>query len=116
MSCWQKAQTTAVFVALFSLVSTAHSDETRYEVALKANVLLGDGVPTSDIMGLGVVGHYNIRGGWFAGATLDTCDYDFERPSLILGIAQDALSRILTHRPAKLCSAVLWADTMGKCL
>ena len=63
MSCWEKAQTIVVFLALFSLLSTAHSDEARYEAGLSANVLLGDGVPTSDIMGFGVVRHYNLRGG-----------------------------------------------------
>jgi len=89
MSHRQTIQTIATFLPLLSLVSTAHADETRYEVGLRANVLLGDGVPANDIMGFGVIGHYNLRNGWFAGAALDTYDYDFERPSLILGIAQD---------------------------
>ena len=89
MSCQQISQSVAIFLVLFLLESTAHSDETRYEIGLRANVLLGDGVPANDIMGFGVIGHYNLRDGWFAGATLDTYDYDFERPSLVLGIAQD---------------------------
>ncbi|MCH9004353.1 MAG: hypothetical protein IH838_03585 [Proteobacteria bacterium] len=82
-------RTIAIFSALFLLVSTARSDETRYEVGLRANVLLGDGVPANDILGLGVIGRLNLRDGWFAGVALDRYNYDFERPSLIVGIPQD---------------------------
>jgi len=89
MFCQQKSQSVAIFLLFFLQVSMAHSDETRYEIGLRANVLLGDGVPANDILGFGVIGRYNLQNGWFAGAILDTYDYDFERPSLILGIPQD---------------------------
>ena len=89
MSCRQRSQSIAVILVLCLIVSTAHADETRYEIGLRANVLLGDGVPANDILGFGVIGRYDLQNGWFAGATLDSYDYDFERPSLILGIAQD---------------------------
>jgi hypothetical protein len=89
MSCCKKAQNIATFLALFSLVSTAYSDEPRYEIGLRANVLLGDGVPANDILGFGVIGRYKLRDGWFAGAALDVYDYDFERPSPLVGIQQD---------------------------
>ena len=82
-------RTIAIFSALFLLVSTARSDETRYEVGLRANVLLGDGVPANDILGIGVIGRNYIRDGWFAAAALDAYEYDFERPSNIVGIPQD---------------------------
>lgn len=89
MSCHQQSQSVAVFLVLCLMVSTAHSDETRYEIGLRANVLLGDGVPANDILGFGIIGRYDLQNGWFAGAVLDAYDYDFERPSKILGIAQD---------------------------
>ncbi len=89
MSCQQKSQGVAIFLVLFLLVSTAYSDETRYEIGLRANVLLGDGVPANDILGLGVIGRYHLKDGWFIGAGLDLYEYDFERPWRIVGIEQD---------------------------
>ena len=85
----QKSQCLAIFLLPFILVPTAHSDETRYEVGLRANVLLGDGVPANDILGLGVIGRYRLNDGWFIGAGLDLYDYDFERPWRVVGLEQD---------------------------
>ena len=85
----QKSQCLAIFLLLFILVPTAHSDETRYEVGLRANVLLGDGVPANDILGLGVIGRYRLNDGWFIGAGIDTYAFDYERPWRILGLEQD---------------------------
>ncbi len=89
MSCEQKSQFIAIFLLLFLLVSPARSDETRNEIGLRANVLLGDGVPANDILGLGVIGRYSLKDGWFVGAGLDVYVYDFERPWRIVGIEQD---------------------------
>ena len=85
----QKSKSIAIFMVLCLLVCTAHSDENRYEIGLRANVLLGDGVPANDILGLGVIGRYRLNNGWFIGAGIDTYAYDFERPWKILGLAQD---------------------------
>jgi len=73
----------------FFLVSVAHSDETRYEIGLRANVLLGDGVPANDILGVGVIGRYRLKNGWFIGAGLDLYEYDFERPWRLVDVEQD---------------------------
>lgn len=89
MTFRRKTQIITIVVVLFSLVSTAHSEETKFEVGLRGNVLLGDGVPANDILGFGVIGRYYFRDGWFAAATVDTYEYDFERPSKIVGIPQD---------------------------
>ena len=85
----QESQCLAIFLLLFILTPAAHSDETRYEIGLRANVLLGDGVPANDILGLGVVGRYRLKDGWFIGAGLDLYDYDFERPWRVVGLEQD---------------------------
>ena len=89
MSCKQIAQSIVVVIALFSLLSTANSEEREYEISLRANVLLGDGVPANDILGIGVIGRYFLRDGWFFAAALDVYDYDFEHPSNVVGISQD---------------------------
>ncbi len=79
----------ALLTALFSLIATASAQESRYQVGLRGNVLLGDGVPANDILGFGVIGRYALHDGWFAGAALDFYDYDFERTSDVVGILQD---------------------------
>ncbi len=89
MSCQQNSQSIAIFLVSLLLVSTAHADETRYEIGLRADVLLGDGVPANDILGLGVIGRYRLNDGWFIGAGLDLYDYDFERPWRLAGLEQD---------------------------
>ena len=89
MSCKQETRRFAIFLLFFLWVSTVHSEETRYEIGLRANVLLGDGVPSNDILGLGVIGRYRLDSGWFVGAGLDVYEYDFERPWRIVGIEQD---------------------------
>ncbi len=89
MPCHQETRCFAIFCLFFLVVSTARSDETRYEIGLRANVLLGDGVPANDILGLGVIGRYRLRDGWFIGAGLDLYDYDFERPWKLVGLQQD---------------------------
>ena len=52
-------------------------------------MLLGDGVPANDILGLGVIGRYRLNNGWFIGAGIDTYAFDYERPWRIVGLEQD---------------------------
>jgi hypothetical protein len=89
MQYQEKGRSIGTLLALISLVSTAHCEEPQYEISLRGNVLLGDGVPANDMLGFGAIGRRHLSDGWFAGMSLDTYDYDFERPSLIVGIPQD---------------------------
>ncbi|MCH7822184.1 MAG: hypothetical protein IIA07_09210 [Proteobacteria bacterium] len=56
---------------------------------MRTNVLLGDSVPASDILGIGVIGRYHLTNGWFAGAAIDAYKYDYENAALFAGIVQD---------------------------
>jgi hypothetical protein len=67
----------------------ASADEPRNEYGLRANVLLGDGKPANDILGVGLIGRRYLDNGWFIAGTLDTYQYDFERPASLAGIRQD---------------------------
>ena len=69
--------------------STSIAQESQWEVGLRGNVMLGDGLPANDMLGFGVISRYYLNDGWFAGAALDTTDFDFEHTSAILGIPQD---------------------------
>lgn len=79
----------AIVVVLISLGSAAYGEDPKYDIGVRGNVLLGDAVPANDILGFGAIGRRHLSDGWFAGFTLDTYDYDFERPSLVVGIPQD---------------------------
>ncbi len=71
------------------LAPAIQAEEPRNEFGLRANVLLGDGVPANDILGVGLIGRRYLDNGWFIGGSLDAYAYDFERPASLLGIAQD---------------------------
>ena len=57
--------------------STSIAQESQWEVGLRGNVMLGDGLPANDMLGFGVISRYYLNDGWFAGAALDTTDFDF---------------------------------------
>ena len=77
MACRQATRTITIVLVFLSLVPTVHSEEAKFEIGVRGNVLLGDGVPANDILGIGVIGRYYIRDGWFAAAALDAYEYDF---------------------------------------
>ncbi len=79
----------AVLTTLVLMTGSSQAEDSKFEIGLRANVLLGDGVPANDILGIGVIGRYGLNNGWFIGAGLDTYDYDFERPWKILDLRQD---------------------------
>ena len=79
----------AIVLALSGSSALAEDAGSKFELGLRANVLLGDGVPANDILGYGVIGRYRLNNGWFIGAGIDTYEYDFERPADLLGIVQD---------------------------
>lgn len=83
------AQRIGVVCALLFAMTMTQAEESKVDLGLRFNVLLGDGVPANDILGLGVIGRYQLKDGWFVGAALDAYEYDFERPSTVLGITQD---------------------------
>jgi len=79
----------ALFSALLLMAGTSQAEDTKFEIGLRGNVLLGDGVPANDILGLGVIGRYRLNNGWFIGAGIDTYAFDYERPWRIVGLEQD---------------------------
>lgn len=77
------------FVVAISITSEANAENTGWDLGLRANVLLGDGLPANDILGAGVIVRFHKQDGWIVGATLDSYDYDFEHIARIVGIVQD---------------------------
>ncbi len=82
-------------IALTLLAVVSYAEESEYELGFRANVLLGDGVPSNDILGAGVIGRYRLSDGWFVGLGLDRYEYDFERPWRIVGLEQDPAADVI---------------------
>lgn len=97
----------AAVLAIATLSSVSYAQESKVDIGLRANVLLGDGVPANDILGAGVIGRYRLNDGWFIGAGIDGYKYDFERPASVLGISQDPNEDVID---AKADSTVLFGS------
>ena len=93
MSREEIAQATVAVLATFSLASASaddfDSDKSDLELSMRTNVLVGDASSASNVMGIGVIGRYYLDDGWFAGATLDTYEYDYEHAEELTAIIQD---------------------------
>lgn len=81
----------SLLLLMLCLIYSAHSraDTSKYEVGLRANLLLGNGTPANDMIGFGIAGRYYLAEGWFIGAALETYDFDFERPIEVVDLEQD---------------------------
>jgi len=83
-----KIVSAAILVLVLALSGQVQA-QSKFELGLRGNVLLGDGVPANDMLGFGLIGKYDLSDGWFLAGTLDAYDYDFERPYLVVGLSQD---------------------------
>ncbi len=68
--------------------AAAQAEEPANEFGLRASVLVGDGTPANDMLGLGLLGRHYLDGGWFVGGSVESFAYDFERPAAVVGIRQ----------------------------
>ena len=65
------------------------AEERRFDLGLRANVLTGDGEPTNDVLGYGLVARVPLGEHWSLGLGLDhSPEFDVERTEKILGFEQ----------------------------
>lgn len=77
-----------VGVALLGVASAGAQD--RLDLGARFNVLAGDGEPTNDVLGYGLVGRWHLNDLWSVGVGLDhSPEFDVERTPRLLGIEQD---------------------------
>ena len=76
-------------VALAFLPAPAQTQEGRFDLGVRANLVAADGEPANDIPGYGLFGHYRLSDRWRLGFAVDTAEYDYEEPARILGLEQD---------------------------
>lgn len=78
-----------VFILTLSSTSIA-SEHNSMELGARLNIVGSDGTPTNDMLGYGLVGHYQLTQEWYVGFTLDISPkFDFERTAAVVGIIQD---------------------------
>lgn len=82
-------------LVILLITTDISAQEARNELGLRANVLLGDGVPANDVLGVGLIGRRYRDNGWFIGGSLDTYAFDFERPAKLLDIRQDPAADVI---------------------
>lgn len=64
----------------------AHAQVSRFDLGVRAVMLGMDGEPANDAPGYGLFGRYRLSGNWSVGLAVDSFEYDFERPYLLLGL------------------------------
>jgi hypothetical protein len=64
----------------------AVAEDRRFDAGLRGVVIVGDGEPSNDMIGYGVVGRWELRESWHLGVALDSVTFDYETPYRILGI------------------------------
>ena len=51
----------AAILAIILVSGVSYAQDSKVDIGLRANVLLGDGIPNNDVLGLGVIGRYRLN-------------------------------------------------------
>lgn len=88
MSCTFKREWLAPAAVALGFVygEAVPAEESRFDVGVRGVVLIGDGVPSNDMLGYGIVGRWVFRESWRLGVAIDTVEFDYETPYRVLGI------------------------------
>ncbi len=92
MTTKPSVSTSALAVALFAaaLAAPTIAEEKKFDLGLRGNIGLGNGVPTNDIIGYGLFGHYRFNERWSIGFAVDySPEFDFERTPDTLGFVTE---------------------------
>ncbi len=67
----------------------ALTQDGKFDLGLRANILAGDGEPTNDVLGYGLFGHVPLNDRWSLGFAIDhSPEFDVERTAKIVGFEQ----------------------------
>jgi hypothetical protein len=79
--------------------SEARAGEERFDLGAKLNVMAGDGVPTNDVVGYGLVGRWHFSDRFSLGLMVDhSPEFDVERTPELLGIVQDPSLEVIDSK------------------
>lgn len=82
-----------LLAGLFLAAPSAFSDEARFELGLRINIVGADGEPSNDQLGAGLLARYRLNERWRLGLAFDQASgFDVEEPANVLGIPTDPAS------------------------
>jgi hypothetical protein len=71
----------------------ALTQDGKFDLGLRANILAGDGEPTNDVLGYGLFGHVPLNDRWSIGFAIDhSPEFDVERTAKIVGFERTSRS------------------------
>jgi hypothetical protein len=81
--------TPLVLLAFTAAEPLEAEERRRFDLGLRVNVMAGDGEPTNDVPGYGLLGHVPLDQHWSIGFALDhSPEFDVERTAKIVGFEQ----------------------------
>lgn len=98
----------ALLAGLLCLASApAAAAEGAFDLGARANVLVGNGEPTNDMLGYGIFARFRVSEGWRVGVGVDHApEFDVEGVAALVGQAQDPAAEVID---AKASSTVVRA-------
>ena len=79
-----------IFLISFSNFSYAEDGE-FVSLTPRLNIVGSSGKPTNDVLGLGLIGHYQYSKDWYLGVAIDySPSFDFEKTASRVGLKQDS--------------------------
>ena len=86
-----KAYCKLLLISMSLLISPflVHAEEGDMDFGLFGNIVGSSGEPSNDVLGIGLIGNYQLKDNWFVSVELIQSEADFERPWKVLGQVQD---------------------------
>ncbi len=76
-----------IFILVLSPQGLRAETGAQYELSARANIVGGNGTPSNDILGIGIILHRKLSDDWYLGFGLDIApEFDVETPNDELGI------------------------------
>ena len=101
-----------LLAVLFTLAigsTTGAQTPGTFEVGVRPFIVGAGGEPANDIIGAGIFGRYRLSEAWLIAAAVESAEYDFERPALLLGINQDPNVETV-DAPTSATTFTVWAE------
>ena len=82
---------TILFISFLSMSNVSHSDDGEFvSLTPRLNLVGSSGKPTNDVLGVGLIGHYQYSELWYLGVAIDySPGFDFEKTARTVGLKQD---------------------------
>lgn len=77
----------------FLLATDCTAADPAWELAGRGGISVSDGVPANDFLGFGLAAKYRLSDSNAIGLSIDSLEYDFERPWQVVGVEQDKTAR-----------------------